>query len=154
MSASYGSLPTFDPEEAQQVDQVTMEEEKRGWRHSLGERLESQNFHMTVLALVLIDATCVAIQIIYTFFHECQVPVITSTMVHPSKESFLFIAFELAEVFSITICFLFMIEIILSLIAFGPKYFLPGWPHWKLHIFDAAGKYNNSIFFYYCCSCN
>lgn len=132
--SSYGSLPTHDQE-----DQVTIEEEKRGWRHSLGEKLESQNFHMSILALVLIDATCVAIQIIYTFFHECQVPVMLSQVVHPSKESYLLIAFEMAEVVSITICFLFMLEIISALIAFGPRYFLPGWPHWKLHVFDAAG---------------
>ncbi|KAG0967714.1 hypothetical protein G6F31_003528 [Rhizopus arrhizus] len=48
------------------------------------------------------------------------------------------LAFEVAEVVSVIICVVFLLEIILSLIAFGPKYYLPGWPHWKLHVFDAT----------------
>ncbi|KAK4520095.1 uncharacterized protein ATC70_008225 [Mucor velutinosus] len=128
--ASYGSLDTRQGIEAENS------ENERGWRESLGEKLENEKFHLTVLGLVLIDATCVIIQIIYTFFHECQVPVVLYAGSH--KASYLLIAFEMAEVISITICFLFLVECLLSLIAFGPKYYLPGWPHWKLHVFDAA----------------
>ncbi|OAC97890.1 hypothetical protein MUCCIDRAFT_115968 [Mucor lusitanicus CBS 277.49] len=131
--ASYGSLNTHQGIEAENS------ENEKGWRESLGEKLENEKFHLAVLGLILIDATCVIIQIIYTFFHECQVPVVLYTGGGAShKASYLLIAFEMAEVISIVICFLFLVECLLSLVAFGPKYYLPGWPHWKLHVFDAA----------------
>ncbi|KAL7332189.1 hypothetical protein PS15p_204268 [Mucor circinelloides] len=126
--ASYGSLNTRQGIEA--------ENNEREWRESLGEKLENENFHLAVLGLILIDATCVVIQIIYTFFHECQVPVVLYTGSH--EASYLLVAFEMAEVISIVICLLFLVECLLSLVAFGPKYYLPGWPHWKLHVFDAT----------------
>lgn len=129
--ASYGSLNTRQGIEAENT------EVEKGWRESLGEKLENEKFHLAVLGLILIDATCVVIQIIYTFFHECQVPVVLYAGSH--KASYLLIAFEMAEVISIVICFLFLLECLLSLVAFGPKYYLPGWPHWKLHVFDATG---------------
>ncbi|KAL9537923.1 hypothetical protein MBANPS3_011344 [Mucor bainieri] len=128
--ASYGSLNTRQDTEAEAT------ENEKGWRESLGEKLENEKFHLAVLGLILIDATCVIIQIVYTFFHECQVPVVLYSGSH--KASYLLIAFEMAEVISIVICLLFLVECLLSLIAFGPKYYLPGWPHWKLHVFDAA----------------
>jgi hypothetical protein len=136
--SSYGALSSNEQGEEARC-QVVTEEESYNWRHSLGEKLETKNFHMAVLGLVLLDAVCVAIQLFYTFFHECQVPVLLQVN-HPSKESYLLIAFEMAEVISMITCFLFMTEILLALIAFGPGYFLPGWPHWKLHVFDATGK--------------
>jgi hypothetical protein len=125
---SYGALPTHSQQQEQQ-------EEKAPWRERLGEHLENQIFHVVVLCLTLVDALCVFIQIFYTFFHECQAPLLLS-----SSRRWLFIAFEVAEVVSVIICVVFLLEIILSLVAFGPKYYLPGWPHWKLHVFDAAGK--------------
>lgn len=137
--STYGTLSTADPERECAVE---MEEETKTWRHTLGEKLETQSFHMLVLGLVLLDATCVVIQIIYTFFHECQVPIVLMSGGghEKEKESLLLIAFEMAELISIFICLLFLVECLLSLIAFGPRYYLPGWPHWKLHVFDAAGK--------------
>lgn len=129
--ASYGSLNTRQGIETENI------EVEKGWRESLGEKLENEKFHLAVLGLILIDATCVVIQIIYTFFHECQVPAVLYAGSH--KASYLLVAFEMAEVISIVICFLFLLECLLSLVAFGPKYYLPGWPHWKLHVFDATG---------------
>ncbi|KAL0141060.1 hypothetical protein V8B55DRAFT_1512668 [Mucor lusitanicus] len=118
--ASYGSLNTHQGIEAENS------ENEKGWRESLGEKLENEKFHLAVLGLILIDATCVIIQIIYTFFHECQVPVVLYTGGGAShKASYLLIAFEMAEVISIVICFLFLVECLLSLVAFGPKYYLP-----------------------------
>ncbi|KAI8084388.1 uncharacterized protein B0P05DRAFT_436756, partial [Gilbertella persicaria] len=102
------------------------------WRESLGEKLENEKFHLAVLSLVLIDAACVLVQIFYTFFHECQVPVLDV------KENHLLLAFEIAESISIFICTMFLFECILCLVAFGPGYYLPDYPHWKLHVFDAA----------------
>ncbi|KAI9261829.1 hypothetical protein EDC94DRAFT_103131 [Helicostylum pulchrum] len=122
--SSYGTL-------GNQEDGILMLE--RTWREKLGEKLESQKFHIAVLSLVAVDTICVAIQIIYTFFHECQAPQVLST----DKEGYLFVAFEMAEVIGISICFLFLLECALCLVAFGPRYYLPGWPHWKLHVFDA-----------------
>lgn len=130
--SSYGTLNNEE-------DGVVIEEQIRTWRHSMGEKLEKQAFHIAVLGLVLIDAACVVIQIVYTFFHECQVPALL--VAHPDKDDYFLIAFEMAEVISITICLLFLVECTLSLIAFGPRYYLPGWPHWKLHVFDAAGTH-------------
>lgn len=130
--ASYGSLNTTTGIENEN------NETTKSWREILGEKLENEKFHLAVLGLVLIDATCVIIQIVYTFFHECQVPVVLySGSSH--KASYMLIAFEMAEIISIFICLLFLLECLLSLVAFGPKYYLPGWPHWKLHVFDAAG---------------
>ncbi|KAI7895320.1 uncharacterized protein EV154DRAFT_559422 [Mucor mucedo] len=124
----YGTVDT-------QEDGVVFEEQVKTWRHALGERLEKESFHIAVLCLVLLDAACVITQIVYTFFHECQVPAIL--VAHPEGGWFL-IAFEMAEVISIIICVLFLVECTLSLVAFGPRYYLPGWPHWKLHVFDAT----------------
>ncbi|KAI9486739.1 MAG: hypothetical protein EXX96DRAFT_516992 [Benjaminiella poitrasii] len=107
---------------------------KKTWRARLGEILENEKFHMIVLGLVLLDATSVMVQLLYTFFHECQSP----PLFIKSKVSYLYIAFEIAEIISIFLCILFLIECACSFIAFGPKYYLPGWPHWKLHLFDAT----------------
>ncbi|RCI00852.1 hypothetical protein CU097_015003 [Rhizopus azygosporus] len=120
----YGTLPTHTHEEEQEIT----------WRHKLGEYLEDQKFHIGILCLTLVDAASVFIQIIYTFFHECHAPF---NNIHDNTH-WLIVAFEMAEVISVCICVLFILEITLSLIAFGPRYFLPGWPHWKLHVFDAA----------------
>lgn len=125
--SSYGTL-------GNEEDGLILQE--RTWREKLGEKLETQNFHIAVLGLVAIDMICAVVQIVYTFFHECQAPLITSS----SKEGLLFIAFEMAEVIGISIVFLFLVECILCLIAFGPRYYLPGWPHWRLHVFDAFGN--------------
>ncbi|KAI8378977.1 hypothetical protein BD560DRAFT_324709 [Blakeslea trispora] len=119
---SYGSL---DREE--RIEPIA---DEKGWRQSLGEKLENEKFHWAVLGLVLIDAICVIIQITFTFFHECQVPVLFS------KTPDLYLAFEVAESVSIFICLMFMLECVLCLIAFGPGYYWPGYPHWKLHVFD------------------
>ncbi|KAI8638872.1 hypothetical protein BD408DRAFT_422393 [Parasitella parasitica] len=131
--SSYGSLNTTATTTG--IEDGNNEAPK-SWRESLGEKLENEKFHLAVLGLVLIDATCVVIQIVYTFFHECQVPVVLYSGSH--RASYLLIAFEMAEIISISICVLFLTECILCLIAFGPRYYLPGWEHWKLHVFDAS----------------
>ncbi|CEP14111.1 hypothetical protein [Parasitella parasitica] len=139
---SYGSLnnTTATTSIEDEISETT-----KSWRERLGEKLENEKFHLAVLGLVLVDAACVIIQIVYTFFHECQVPVVVAAALYNndnsgvhSKASYLLIAFEMAEVISISICLLFLVECLLCLIAFGPRYYLPGWEHWKLHVFDAA----------------
>jgi hypothetical protein len=125
--SGYGAVP-LSQEEAGQTTQIS-------WRKSLGEKLESQRFHIAVLGLILLDSICVGIQIIYTFFHECQVPLLEASSHH-----WMLVAFEMAEVISMSICCLFLMECALSLLAFGPRFYLPGFEHWKLHLFDATGK--------------
>ncbi|CAO3674847.1 unnamed protein product [Rhizopus stolonifer] len=122
--STYGTLPTT-------TTTTTHSQQVLSWREKLGEKLENQKFHLVVLSLTLIDALCVLVQIFFTFFHECQAPLM-------EPRHWLIVAFELAETVSLFICVVFGLEILLSLIAFGPKYYLPGWPHWKLHVFDAA----------------
>lgn len=128
--STYGTLGT-------QEDGVIIDEQVLTWRHRLGEKLEKPSFHVAVLCLVLLDAACVITQIVYTFFHECQVP--TILVAHPGKEGWFLFAFEMAEVISMVVCVLFLVECTLNLVVFGPRYYLPGWPHWKLHVFDAIG---------------
>jgi hypothetical protein len=139
---SYGSLPTtaHDEERIAPIDE-------KGWRESLGEKLENEKFHLAVLGLILIDAACVIIQIIYTFFHECQAPNINTIAEHEETNYFL-IAFECAEVISVFICLMFLLECGLHLVAFGPKYYLPGYPHWKLHVFDLLGMNRSRCLLY------
>jgi uncharacterized membrane protein len=132
MSSAYGTLNTTPPAE----DVENQSSPSKSWRESLGEYLENEKFHYTVLGLTLLDAICVVVQITYTFFHECQVPTILSEKHH----NYPLLAFEIAEMVSIFICILFMMECLLCLVAFGPRYYLPGWPHWKLHLFDIAGN--------------
>lgn len=134
--ASYGSVPTSDPEQQQAQQQPKTE---GGWRHELGEILEKPSIHLTVLGLTLLDATCVLFQIIYTFFHECQLD---------SKPSeFMLTAVEVADVMSRVITCLFLLELTLALVAFGPAYYLPGQHGWKLHLFDLIGKVEDAFHF-------
>ncbi|KAF7729840.1 hypothetical protein EC973_003574 [Apophysomyces ossiformis] len=105
------------------------------WRERLGQFLENKKLHIAILGLTLIDTACAMIQILYTFFHECEntAPILD---IYGRASHGWFIAFETAEVVAVVITSLFLLELVLCLIAFGPKYWLPGWEHWKLHIFD------------------
>ncbi|KAI8367012.1 hypothetical protein EDC96DRAFT_442580 [Choanephora cucurbitarum] len=127
--SSYGALDTEETNRREDIEPIV---DEKGWRESLGEKLENEKFHWAVLSLVLIDAVCVIVQIAYTFFNECQMPDLLS------KSPDLYLAFEIAESVSIFICIMFMFECVLSLVAFGPRYYWPGYPHWKLHLFDVV----------------
>ncbi|KAI8982345.1 hypothetical protein BDF20DRAFT_866430 [Mycotypha africana] len=153
---TYGSLSDNDNDPLTLPITATEEEQplqRKHWQLRLGETLENEKFHMTILFLILVDACCVLIQILYTFFHECQLPLSynnsddTSLFMmmnsnqrdgfDASDVNYLLMAFEIAEAISYIICFVFVIECVLSLVAFGPRFYLPGFPHWKLHLFDA-----------------
>ncbi|KAI8388384.1 uncharacterized protein BYT42DRAFT_611437 [Radiomyces spectabilis] len=108
--------------------------DETSWRRKLGGFLENDRTHLAVLGLTLLDTTFVMVQIIYTFFHECNSgsePLHFSIAKHWFSD-----VLEWAEIISTGITCLFMLECLLCLVAFGPKYYLPGWPHWMLHIFD------------------
>ncbi|KAI9307761.1 hypothetical protein BJ944DRAFT_228335 [Cunninghamella echinulata] len=138
----YGTLPTTNPHHTAESTASEIPSGRAHWRVQLGELLES---------LTMVDAAAVLLQILYTFFHECQVPdekynndnylittfLSTTVLGHAISEGWL-IAFEAAESISMFIACLFLLECILSFIAFGPRFYLPGTEHWKLHIFDVV----------------
>lgn len=136
---TYGALPTRDPELAETTAAAaargpSQQEERAEWRHQLGEVLENEKVHLGVIGLVILDAVCVLFQIIYTFLHECQ------ANSEPSQRIKFFV--EAADVISQGVTCIFLLELVLAFIAFGPRYYLPGWPHWKLHILDVVGKWH------------
>ncbi|KAI7858485.1 hypothetical protein BDC45DRAFT_403229, partial [Circinella umbellata] len=98
------------------------------WRVQLGEFIEQEKVHLTIVGLTLLDATCVLFQIIYTFFHECQMG--------GSPNEWVKFLIEISDVISQAVTCIFLLELTLAFIAFGPKFYLPGWPHWKFHILD------------------
>ncbi|KAL0084768.1 hypothetical protein J3Q64DRAFT_1102154 [Phycomyces blakesleeanus] len=130
---SYGTLPTTN---GPLVTDEPATIERISWRVRLGHILESETLHWTILGLTLIDTVCVLIQILYTFFHECKVDI--ELRLFESANHNWILAFELAEYITATITCMFVVECLLHLIAFGPHYYLPGWTHWKLHVFDIA----------------
>ncbi|KAI9313042.1 hypothetical protein BX666DRAFT_1978952 [Dichotomocladium elegans] len=127
--ATYGAVPTQDPELGDVVYQ-NEHEEKAEWRKQLGEFLEMDKVHLSIVGLTILDALCVLFQIIYTFLHECQSPT--------SPPHWYKLTNEAADVISQGVTCIFLMELTLAFIAFGPRYYLPGWPHWKLHVLDVV----------------
>ena len=134
---SYGSLPADDAStpllEEQRVPAEERQDDRAEWRVQLGEILENEKLHLTIVGLTILDATCVLAQIFYTFFHECQIGT--------SPNHWVKIFIELADIISQVVTCTFLLELSLALVAFGPKYFLPGWPHWKFHVLDLVGTF-------------
>ncbi|KAI8060920.1 hypothetical protein BC940DRAFT_146669 [Gongronella butleri] len=130
--STYGALPMTNQPETEQQQAHT----RAAWRESLGETLESNRMHWVILGLTMLDTACVCLQILYTFFHECESP--NDLLVFTQPSEVWLAAFEIAETVSLTITCLFVIECFLALVAFGPRFYLPGTEHWKLHIFDVV----------------
>ncbi|KAI9498211.1 hypothetical protein BDB00DRAFT_801613 [Zychaea mexicana] len=129
---SYGSVAAEDSSTPLLEEQRPRSEQKADdraeWRVQLGEILENEKVHLTIVGMTLLDATLVLFQIIYTFFHECQMGGSPSPWVQSLIEA--------ADVISQLVTCIFLMELTLALVAFGPQYFLPGWPHWKFHVLD------------------
>jgi len=101
------------------------------WRNRLSEALESILVHKLIIALIVIDATCVLIDLAYTLLSsDCE------TSGTPGAPAWL----EVLSLISITITTLFLIEIPLSLWALGSEFYNPYGrvPHASLHLFDAV----------------
>lgn len=132
--ATYGAVPQEEPSADVERQQLFEQgKDRASWRVRLGEWIESEKVHWTILLLVLVDATCVLFQIIYTFLHECQ------SDRRPTP--WIIELVEAAEITSMIITCLFMLELTIALVAFGPRYCLPPTEHWKLHILDVVGKW-------------
>jgi len=103
--------------------------ESSSWRQWISETLESQRLHKTVIALITIDAICVIADIAYTFLSDGCEP---ADFENPPW-------LEVLAHISLAITTFFLIEIPLTLYAFGPRFYLPlgPVPHASLHLFDA-----------------
>ncbi|OZJ02879.1 hypothetical protein BZG36_03796 [Bifiguratus adelaidae] len=122
--------PTFSGKSLQTLQPSTSplpQHSKAEWRRALGERLECKQTHIFILILVIFDALCVLVEIIVSLFEDC------STTQKPVE----FWAIDVLEILSLIVNGIFMLEVILCLVAFGWRYYAPGWPHWALHCLDA-----------------
>ncbi|KAH7923513.1 hypothetical protein BV22DRAFT_1092763 [Leucogyrophana mollusca] len=100
------------------------------WREKTAGFLESTHLHTFVIALITIDAACVLADLGYSFLSDgCTSPE------GPEAPAWL----EVLANISLAITTFFLIEIPLTLWAFGPRFFIPfsGIPHAPLHLFDA-----------------
>jgi len=114
-------------------EQSEQEDEQRGllpsWRVRVSEALESHIVHKLVIALTIIDASCVLVDLAYTLLSsDCDVSGA------PDAPEWL----EVLSLISIVITTLFLIEIPLTLWSFGLEFYNPygRFPHASLHIFD------------------
>ncbi|KAG0263896.1 hypothetical protein BG011_007850 [Mortierella polycephala] len=94
-------------------------------RHRLGEVLETKRAHVVVLLFTLIDIVLVMLQIGASLLHLDE-----------TEEETWFIA--LFGHLSLAIVSAFMVEVLLRLFAFGPRYFWRPTPHGFLHLIDAV----------------
>ncbi|KAG5646682.1 hypothetical protein DXG03_002672 [Asterophora parasitica] len=107
-----------------------IKDETMTWRARTRALLESPRFHIAVIVLIALDATCVLADLTYSLLSpECGKP---PGDLPPWLE-------VLAHI-SLVITSFFMVEIPLSLAVFGTSYYNPFGPviHAGLHLFDAA----------------
>ncbi|KAG2158362.1 uncharacterized protein EDB93DRAFT_1121065 [Suillus bovinus] len=99
------------------------------WRENISSILESRRFHTFVITLIVIDATCVLADLGYTVLSDKCAPL-------DEGPEWL----EVLATISLAITTLFLIEIPVTLWAFGVRFYTPfsGVPHAALHLFDVA----------------
>ncbi|KAF9964279.1 hypothetical protein BGZ70_006681 [Mortierella alpina] len=94
-------------------------------RHWFGAKIECRRAHVIILVLTLVDIILVVLQIGASLLHLDE-----------TKEEIWIIA--LLGHLSLAIISIFMLEVLLKVFAFGPRYFWRGIPHGILHLVDAA----------------
>ncbi|KAI8583917.1 hypothetical protein K450DRAFT_220585 [Umbelopsis ramanniana AG] len=134
---SYGSIPAEPTDDNQQVGEETVQNTRAQWRVDLGEKLECSSIHWTILWLTIVDSLCVLLEIVITFFEECSREPVESILLYNSGLADHW-AVVTAEWVSTGITCLFLVEVLLTMVAFGPSYYSPGSPHWIMHNLDAA----------------
>ncbi|KAH7914986.1 hypothetical protein BJ138DRAFT_1055798 [Hygrophoropsis aurantiaca] len=99
------------------------------WRKKVGRFLESPHLHTFVIVLIAIDASCVLADLGYSFLADGCVPE------GPEFPTWL----EVLANISRAITTLFLIEIPVTIWAFGLRFYIPfsGITHAALHLFDA-----------------
>ncbi|KAF9907685.1 hypothetical protein EC991_010717 [Linnemannia zychae] len=93
-------------------------------RFYIGKAIESKAAHITILILTLCDIILVMLQI-------------GASLLHLDETEHEHWAMTLFEHLSLAIISVFMLEILLKIFAFGPRYFWIGTRHWILHLADA-----------------
>lgn len=93
-------------------------------RHRIGRAIESKAAHITILLLTLCDIILVMLQI-------------GASLLHLDETEHEHWVLALFGHLSLAIVSVFMLEILLKIFAFGPRYFWIGTPHWVLHLVDA-----------------
>lgn len=136
---SYGSIPAEPTDADQPVGEETGQTTRAQWRVDLGERLECKSIHWAILWLTIVDSLCVLLEIVITFFDECSRDPTELLLFYNSGLADHW-AVVIAEWVSTGITCLFLIEVLLTMVAFGPSYYSPGNSHWIMHNLDAAGK--------------
>ncbi|KAG0258154.1 hypothetical protein DFQ27_004787 [Actinomortierella ambigua] len=128
---AYGSIPDSEPAEVADGDQPQHPSEliEEGCfpeaRHRIGKVLESKRAHMAILGLTVFDILLVILQIGASLLHLDE-----------TKEELWVL--KLFEHLSLAIVSFFVLEILLKLFTFGPKYFWKGTHHGILHLIDAV----------------
>ncbi|KAF9152333.1 hypothetical protein BG015_005449 [Linnemannia schmuckeri] len=93
-------------------------------RYRIGKAIECKAAHITILLLTLCDIVLVVLQIGASLLHLDET----------EHEHWLLALFGHL---SLAIVSIFMLEILLKLFSFGPRYYWKGTPHWILHLLDA-----------------
>jgi len=125
MSDQQPLLPSHhDPPEGENVGRFTI------YREKTAQVLEHRYLHKTVILMIVIDASCVLADLIYTFL---------SPGCTPPEGSDAPQWLEVLAHISLAITTFFLIEIPLSIYAFGFQFYNPfgSVPHSVLHLFDA-----------------
>jgi hypothetical protein len=93
-------------------------------RYRIGKAMECKAAHIAILVLTLCDIILVMLQI-------------GASLLHLDETEHEHWVLALFEHLSLAIVSVFMLEILLKIFAFGPRYFWIGTPHWILHLVDA-----------------
>ncbi|KAF9931559.1 hypothetical protein FBU30_009944 [Linnemannia zychae] len=94
-------------------------------RYQIGIAIESKAAHITILVLTVCDIILVMLQI-------------GASLLHLDENEHEHWVLKLFEHLSLSIVSVFMLEILLKLFAFGPRYYWIGTRHWFLHVVDAV----------------
>ncbi|KAF9970715.1 hypothetical protein BGZ73_006544 [Actinomortierella ambigua] len=130
---AYGSIPDSEQDnaaigshqgQAQDPSELIHEGCFPEVRHRIGKVLESKRAHMVIVGLTILDITLVILQIGASLLHLDET----------SKELWVL---KLFEHLSLAIVSFFVLEILLKLFTFGPKYFWKSTHHGIFHLIDA-----------------
>lgn len=108
--------------------EITNDDIRPGHREKIATVLESRRLHQTVITFITVDAVCVLADLTYTFLHDSC---------NGSEEDPEWL--KAFSTVSLTITSLFLVEIPLTIYAFGIQFYNPlgSRLHSGLHFFDA-----------------
>ena len=122
--SAYGAIPTSERGEDAPLHQDGAPSDLKETRHEFGEIIESKCAHVVILILTSIDILLVI----------CQ---IAATLLGFDDNSDAEWILEIFAHVSLAIVTFFVLEVLLKVFAFGPRFFWTGTPHGLLHLADA-----------------